>query len=79
MDKQLQDYYENRFKLFSEQGWKDLIVDVECMLVSTNSLDGVDTEQKLHFRKGEISIINWLLSLQSSTEFHYEKLKEENK
>ena len=76
IDKKLQKYYEDRFSMMSEQGWLDLMVDVEAMLVSTNTLDGVDSIEKLHYRKGELSILNWLLSLKSVSEKSYEELSE---
>lgn len=78
MDLELQKYYENRFKMMAEQGWLDLMEDVQAMLVSTNSLDGVDTPEKLNYRKGEISILKWLLSLKSVSEKSYEELQNES-
>ena len=62
--------------MMSEQGWLDLMVDVEAMLVSTNTLAGVDSVETLHYRKGELSILNWLLSLKSVSEKSYEELSE---
>jgi hypothetical protein len=58
----------------STQGWKDLMADVDSMLVSTNSLEGVDSVEKLHFRKGELSILMWLKSIRSISEQAYEEL-----
>ena len=29
MNKDLQKYYEDRFTMFTTQGWKDLVVDIE--------------------------------------------------
>jgi hypothetical protein len=74
IDKKLQKYYEDRFSTMSTQGWKDLMDDVEAMLVSTNSLEGVDSVEKLHFRKGELSILMWLKSIRSISEQAYEEL-----
>ena len=71
MDRELQAYYEDRFELMSLDGWKELIKDVKVMLDVTNTLSGIDTVEKLHFRKGEISIMNWLLSLQTISEETY--------
>jgi len=74
MDKELQKYYEDRFSTMSTQGWKDLMTDIDSMLVSTNSLEGVDSVEKLHFRKGELSILMWLKSIKSISEQAYEEL-----
>ena len=76
IDKELQRYYEDRFSMCSTQGWQDLIEDAELMLESTNSLDGVNDEGTLKFRKGEISILKWLLSLKAASEAAYEELQD---
>lgn len=78
MDRELLNYYENRFQMCSSQGWRDLMEDAERMLVSTNSLEGIDDEKSLHFRKGELSIIKWLISLKSVSEAAYEDLNNES-
>jgi len=78
MNEQLQRYYEDRFSTMSTQGWKDLMDDVDSMLVSTNSLEGVDSVEKLHFRKGELSILMWLKSIKSISEQAYEELNNES-
>ena len=74
MTPELQAYYEDRFELMSLPGWKELIKDIKVMLDVTNTLSGIDTVEKLHFRKGEISIMNWLLSLQTISEDTYAEL-----
>lgn len=78
MDIKLQRYYEERFSMMASQGWKDLIEDVEEMLRATNSLDGIQDEKSLHFKRGEISIMKWLLSLKSSSEVAFKQLKDED-
>jgi hypothetical protein len=45
------------------------------MLAATNDLSSVQDEKTLHFRRGEISIMRWLLSLQSVSEQVYEEKK----
>ena len=73
---ELQAYYESRFSMFAEKGWKDLVTDVEEMLKATDTLSGVSDEKALNFRKGEISIMKWLLSLEKVSEEAYEQLTE---
>lgn len=77
MNKELQTYYENRFEMMATQGWLDLLEDLELMIKTTNSLDGLQTEQQLHFRKGELSIMNWLKTLRESSTEVYEQLQED--
>ena len=77
MNRELQDYYENRFAMMSTQGWKDLVDDVVTMLEATDRLGGIETEQQLHFKKGELSIMNWIKTLRESSTEVYEQLSEE--
>lgn len=73
MTPELQRYYENRFDMFSHQGWKDLIADIEEMAKATNTLVGT-TPENLRFRQGELNMLHWLLSLKELSEKAYEEL-----
>ncbi len=77
MNRELQDYYEERFSMMASKGWKDLMEDIELMLESTDTVSGVDTEQQLWYRKGEISIMTWLKNLRESSTEVYEQLQKE--
>ena len=78
MKKEIQKYYEDRFSMMATQGWKDLIEDVETMLAATDNLSGVTTVEQLHFKKGEVSIMNWLKNLRDASAEVYERLQEED-
>ena len=78
MNSELQKYYEDRFDLFSRQGWLDLMEDVEAMLDSMNNVSTITDEKSLQFRKGEISILIWLKTLKGVSERAYEDLNEKN-
>ena len=77
MKRELQDYYENRFAMMATKGWQELIEDLDIMIKSTDTLSGVETEQDLHLRKGELSIMNWIKTLKESSTEVYEQLLEE--
>ena len=77
MNKELQQYYENRFGMMATPGWADLIEDIELMIKSTDTLQGVDSEQQLWFKKGELSIMNWIKTLRESSSEVYEQLQGE--
>ena len=77
MNRELQDYYENRFSMAATQGWLDLLEDIDLMLSSTDTVKGVETVEQLHFRKGEVSIMTWLKNLKQSSEEVYEQLQQE--
>lgn len=76
MDKRLEKYYTDRFDMFGTQGWKDLMQDIEEMVKTTNTLNGVEDEKTLHFRKGELSIMQWLLNISAISEEAYRNLHE---
>jgi len=78
MKKEIQKYYEDRFAMMATQGWKDLIEDVETMLVATDNLGGISTVEQLHFRKGEVSVMNWIKNLRDASGEVYERLQEED-
>ena len=77
MKRELQDYYEDRFSMMASKGWQNLIEDIELMLSSTDTIRGVDTEQQLWFRKGEVSIMTWIKNLKESSTEVYEQLQKE--
>lgn len=77
MNRELQDYYENRFAMMATPGWKDLLEDIDLMISSTDTVKGIETEQQLQFRKGELSIMNWIKTLRESSTEVYEQLQEE--
>ena len=78
LDTSLQKYYEDRFDLFSRQGWADLMEDVDNMLIPLNNVSTIADEKSLQFRKGEISILIWLKTLKGVSEQAYEDLNEKN-
>ena len=78
MTPELQNYYEDRFDLFSCQGWADLMEDVDNMLAPLNNVATIADEKSLQFRKGEISILTWLITLKEVSARAYEDLNEKN-
>lgn len=77
MDKELQEYYENRFNMMATQGWVDLIEDVQDMFDSYNQINTADSLEELYKRKGQIDILQWMLTLKQVSEQSYEELQNE--
>lgn len=73
MNKELEDYYIERFKMFETKGWKDLMEDLRGAVDSTNRLDGV-TVDTLMFKQGELSVLRWMLSLKEMSETVFDEL-----
>lgn len=74
MEPNLQKYYEDRFDLFAQPGWIDLLEDIDNMLDALNNVSTIVDEKSLQFRKGEISILTWLKTLKKVSEDAYEDL-----
>ena len=64
MDIYLKQYYDDRFEMFSTKGWKDLIEDVLTIKETVKDVSNCTDEQSLFKAKGELSMINWILSLE---------------
>ena len=75
MNDELVKYYENRFSMMSTKGWEDLMDDIQRMIDSTDTIKGIDDIKILHFRQGELNMMNWLKTLKQLSEDAYEGLK----
>jgi len=74
MDKALQKYYEDRFSMMASTGWDDLVEDATQMFKAVNNLAPVTTETELYYRKGQLDILQWMLTLKDSSATSYEQL-----
>ena len=77
MDRELQDYYEERFNTMSTKGWKDFIEDTQNLFDTYNKINTADSFEEFHKRKGQIDILQWILKLKDVSEQTYEELKNE--
>jgi len=78
MDKQLEKYYEERFSTMTTVGWKDFIEDTTNIFNAVNKVAPIQTELDLFFRKGQLDILQWVISLKESTEQAYEALQQDS-
>jgi len=74
MTPELEKYYTDRFEMMSTQGWKDLVEDIDKIIVSLNNISVVSDEKDLQFKKGELSILTWLKNLKEISERSYEEI-----
>ena len=74
MDEKLQAYYEARFSMMATEGWKDLIEDAQKIFDALNNVLPIQNESELQLKKGQLDILQWLLSLKGSSEQSYESL-----
>ena len=74
MDEKLQAYYEERFSMMATQGWKDLIEDAQGFFDGINKVATIQNENELFMKKGQLDVLQWLLSLKDSSSQTYESL-----
>ena len=77
MDKELQQYYEDRFTMFTTKGWKDLIDDIK-KIKATIKIEDIQDEKTLFARRGELRIMNWLINLKDVSEQAHQDLENED-
>jgi hypothetical protein len=77
MDRELQDYYEDRFAMFASKGWRELIEDIKEFEKAVNTIDSATNGEQLQFRKGQLDMIRFLLNLETVSRDNYDKLVEE--
>jgi hypothetical protein len=74
IDKKLQEYYESRFSMMSTQGWQDLVEDAQNMFNSLNHVLSIQNESDLMVKKGQLDLLQWLITLKPASEQAYESL-----
>ena len=78
MDKVLEKYYEERFSTMATQGWKQFLEDVQGIFDAVNKVAPIQNELDLYFRKGQLDILQWVLTLKESSEQAYEALQKDS-
>jgi hypothetical protein len=73
----LQKYYEETFNTMSTEGWKYLIEDFEEIKASLNDIFTVNDTQTLHYRKGQLDILELVLGRKAVCEKVFEDLQDE--
>jgi hypothetical protein len=78
VDKQLEKYYEERFSTMATVGWKQFLEDVQGIFDAVNKVAPIQNELDLYFRKGQLDILQWVLTLKESSEQAYEALQKDS-
>ncbi len=71
-------FLEDRLSMMETEGWHDLIEDFKNLENSAGNIDTMNSEQDLWHAKGQLLIINLILSLQSATNLALEESQDEN-
>ena len=71
-------FLEDRLSMMETEGWRDLIQDLENLENSVMNIDTMNSEQDLWHAKGQLLMINLVLSLQSATNLALEESVDQN-
>lgn len=77
MDKELQTYYEETFSMMATQGWVLLMEDLEKLKQQVENIRTVEDAQTLHYRQGQLDILDLMLNRKRTCEEVYEQLQGE--
>ena len=73
-DKKLQNYYDNRFSMMNQQGWKDLLEDLKNMLNRYSNINNIKTMEDFYVAKGQVDILKYIMDLKETTTSVYNSL-----
>jgi len=61
------EFFDCRYKLFENEGWRDLVEELTLMAESLNNVASIDDEKSLYSVKGQLSILNMIMTLEEQT------------
>ena len=68
INKELELYYRNMYRMFASDGWKQLQEDLQNNATVINSVELTKDNDDLRFRKGQLAVIASLLNLEAQIE-----------
>jgi len=71
-------FLEDRLSMMETEGWYDLIEDLKNLEEGIINIDNIHSEKDLWIIKGQLRILNFLLSLDTATNLALEESQEEN-
>ena len=71
-------FLEDRMSMMETEGWYDLIEDFKNLEESASSINSINSEQDLWHTKGQLLVINLILSLHSATNLALEESDNQN-
>jgi hypothetical protein len=72
MEKELQVYYENLLDLFTRDGWKQFIEDIQDNADILSDITTIPDEKQFWYRRGQLEAILRVLSYESTIKSSYE-------
>jgi hypothetical protein len=71
-------FLSDRIQMTRSEGWYDLVEEIENLEESITNIDNINSEQDLWAIKGQLRIINFILSLDTATTLGLEQLQDGN-
>ena len=67
MGKSDNDFFNDRLRLFEQEGWNDLVGELETLSMNLNNVQSIQNENDLYFVKGQLSILQMIINLEDTT------------
>lgn len=77
-DVEQQRYYDALFGMYGTPGWAVVMADMETLKAIYNSISSANNAEELFFRKGQLDIIEQILTHQARSEHAYKAALEED-
>ena len=61
-------YVNSMYEMFSTDGWKQLLEDLQKNIVNINSVEATKDNDDMWFRKGQLNILTFITSLEAQVE-----------
>jgi hypothetical protein len=78
MEKELQVYYENLLDLFTRDGWKQFIEDIQDNADVLSDITTIPDEKQFWYRRGQLEAILRVLSYESTIKSSYEDFERDS-
>ena len=65
MTPETEKYFRDLNDMFRSEGWKILLNDLNQSVLSVNSIEFTKDEQDLFYRKGQLAVMNNIISLET--------------
>lgn len=77
MDKETQEYFDDYFELFSTEGWKQFIEEIED-IIDTFSIENIKDQDDLKTTQGQLQILNRIANFEDSIRNAYDQAEDTN-
>ena len=78
MDKELTIYYENLLDLFTRDGWKQFIEDLQDNADFLSDITTISDEKQFWYRRGQLEAVQRILSYESQIKDSYEDFEKDS-